>query len=626
MFDFDLNKFLFKNLNAQKRYNRQLNRMFSQGIETKHVDNAVQEATTNIGIGKKSFVIYGEPQSGKTEMMIALTARLLDEGHSIVVVLLNDNVQLLQQNLDRFRGSEIDPTPKDISEILEENIDDKTWIIFCKKNTHDLKNLHDKLYNKSEKVIIDDEADFASPNAKVNRAERTAINHAIYDLLGEKGIYVGVTATPARLDMNNTFDNMTEDWICLAPHKEYVGKDVFFPLDFNKPQFFPNFLPATGDNPTHLREAILNFLINVAYINLFDTDLKNKVQAKGKGNACFSFLIHTSGRTADHRTDEGIANGLFDILSNDTHKLFPKYVERMHTIAAQKYGQSNADDIVKFVLLNRGRKNTSVLNAESKAKRKVSLDLINPITLFTIIIGGNIISRGVTFNNLLGMFFTRDVKHKMQQDTYIQRARMFGNRSQYLKYFQLWIPEQLYLDWHRCFVYHQLSLEAINADKKAPVWISDDRIQPVAPGSIDKRSVVTDSGEMYFAKFNINEDMVKLIKAQNLSEIDKIQKINEIYGEKVLPSYVINFIRLNWYPGHIAIHDIRQVEKATGYHDTLIRPRGVLGGQDYINKFPNAMHHFMIIENTLKEARVVYRYAEKVQFLTNLKKERLLNV
>lgn len=165
-------------------------------------------------------------------MMIVLTAKLLDKGYTVVVVLLNDNVQLLQQNLDRFRQSDIDPTPADISEILEDNIGDKTWIIFCKKNINDLNRLIEKLHSKDDKIVIDDEADFASPNAKVNLDERTAINKAIYNLLGENGAYIGVTATPARLDMNNTFDNMTEDWICFNPHKDYVGKDVFFPIDF----------------------------------------------------------------------------------------------------------------------------------------------------------------------------------------------------------------------------------------------------------------------------------------------------------------------------------------------------------------------------------------------------------
>jgi len=44
-------------------------------------------------------VIYGEPQSGKTEMMICLTARLIDIGANLVIHLLNDSVQLLEQNL-----------------------------------------------------------------------------------------------------------------------------------------------------------------------------------------------------------------------------------------------------------------------------------------------------------------------------------------------------------------------------------------------------------------------------------------------------------------------------------------------------------------------------------------------
>jgi len=82
----------------------------------------------------------------------------------------------------------------------------------------------------------------------------------------------------------------------------------------------------------------------------------------------------------------------------------------------------------------------------------------NPSALFTIVIGGNIVSRGVTFDNLLSMFFTRDSKHKIQQDTYIQRARMFGSRKAHIHYFELTIPDQLYADWHRCFVFHRLAL------------------------------------------------------------------------------------------------------------------------------------------------------------------------
>lgn len=610
----------FRNLNTKNiRYERQQKRMVSQGLQTDNVENTVKEASTNITTTKNSFVIYGEPQCGKTEMMISLTATLLDKGHKIIIVLLNDNLQLLQQNLDRFINSGIDPAPVDISGILTENVGNKTWIIFCKKNIRDLDRLIDKLKGKPKKIIIDDEADFASPNAKVNRNERTAINNAIYKLLDADGIYIGVTATPARLDMNNTFDNMTEDWICFAPHRDYVGKEVFFPIDFKPQEHSINFLPPTGDDPIYLREALLSFFVNAAYINLFDTTLGDYLKLNGQENAHFTFLIHTSGKTADHKIDEQIVNEVIDALSSDTSKHFEKYVKYMHLNASNKYGSDKADDIVIFVLSNIRRKVTEVLNAESKLRKRVSLNLTNPPALFTVVIGGNIISRGITFNNLIGMFFTRDVKHKMQQDTYIQRARMFGNRGTYLKYFELFIPEQLYLDWHRCFVYHQLSLEAIKADRKAPVWISDDRIQPVAPGSIDKRSVVTDAGEMYFAKFTLTEDIATVINDGQLSEIDRLQKIHDIYGDKILPAYVISFIQINSYPGNIALHAIRQVGKDTDYHDTLYRAKGVLGGTD-IDRYPNAVHHFMIITNTRNEARMVYRYVGKVQFLRNFKR------
>jgi hemerythrin len=615
----DINK--FRNLNTKNiRYERQQKRMVSQGLQTDNVENTVNQALTNITTTKNSFVIYGEPQCGKTEMMISLTAALLDKGHRIIIILLNDNLQLLQQNLDRFINSGIDPAPVDVSGISAENIGDKTWIIFSKKNIKDLDRLIDKLKGKPRKIVIDDEADFASPNAKVNKNERTAINNAIYKLLNGDGIYIGVTATPARLDMNNTFDNMTEDWICFAPHRDYVGKEVFFPIDFKPREHYPIFLPPTGDDPAYLREALLSFFVNAAYINQFDTISRDHLKLNGQENAHFTFLIHTSGKTADHKTDEQIVNEVIDALSSDASKHFEKYVEYMHANASNKYGSDKADRIVIFVLCNIRRKVTEVLNAETKSRKRLLLNLINPPALFTVVIGGNIISRGITFNNLLGMFFTRDVKHRMQQDTYIQRARMFGDRGRYLKYFELFMPEQLYLDWHRCFVYHQLSLEAIRADNKAPVWISDQRIQPVAPGSIDKSSVVTDAGEMYFAKFTLNEDIATVVNDEQLSEIDRLQKIHDVCGDKVLPAYVMSFIQINSYPGNIALHPIRHVGKNTDYHDTLYRPKGLLGGMD-IDKHPNAVHHFMIHTNTRDEARMVYRYEGKVQFLRNFKRK-----
>ena len=132
---FDINKFKQTNKPLSQRYEKHLQKLKDLNFITSYIEGTVSGAIANINDGVNSFIIYGAPQSGKTEMMIALTARLLDLGHKIVVILLNDNVGLLEQNLRRFAESDIDPDPKNFKEILDDIIEikDYQWIIFCKK-------------------------------------------------------------------------------------------------------------------------------------------------------------------------------------------------------------------------------------------------------------------------------------------------------------------------------------------------------------------------------------------------------------------------------------------------------------------------------------------------------------
>src|SRR5882724_6487665 len=130
---------LKKETTNNNRYERRLAKLVAANQQVDRIKAVVEGAVSNINASQKSFVIYGEPQSGKTEMMIALTAKLLDNGAKIVVVLLNDSVQLLGQNLERFQRSGLSPSPKKFSEILppEVSIGEHQWVIFCKKNSKD---------------------------------------------------------------------------------------------------------------------------------------------------------------------------------------------------------------------------------------------------------------------------------------------------------------------------------------------------------------------------------------------------------------------------------------------------------------------------------------------------------
>ena len=269
--------------------------------------------------------------------------------------------------------------------------------------------------------MIDDEADYATPNAKINQGTKTKVNERIGKLLGSDGLDIGVTATPARLDLNNTFKNDTAKWVNFPPHSKYTGQDALFPLDKKVPYRLT--LLDQGGNPKEAQDAFVRFLVTVAYLNLYENDGKEKN---------YTMLVHTSGRKLDHETDRVTIETSVQALVDSDSNAFDSLVAQVYSAAQKLYPERDADHLTDYVVANASRVTSVVLN--SKRDRKTAGENATlPSSPFTIIIGGNIVSRGVTFPNLLSMFFTRNVKHKLQQDTYIQRARMFGARGEFLK-------------------------------------------------------------------------------------------------------------------------------------------------------------------------------------------------
>ena len=143
----DIAKFKSK-AKLKGRYERQLQRLQSKKIATGCIEQAVDGTTSNLATAKTvSLVVYGEPQSGKTEMMICLTAKLLDRGHSTIVHLMNDSVDLLAQNLRRFKTAGLSSRPESLSELLQSSrhYNPQELVVFCKKNTHDLDKLIERI-------------------------------------------------------------------------------------------------------------------------------------------------------------------------------------------------------------------------------------------------------------------------------------------------------------------------------------------------------------------------------------------------------------------------------------------------------------------------------------------------
>ncbi|EJJ28681.1 Z1 domain-containing protein [Rhizobium sp. CF142] len=587
----------------------------ARGITTNDIEFTVEGAVKNIKESNtKAFVIFGEPQSGKTEMMIALNARLLDEGCDVIVNLLTDSVDLLMQSLSRFRQAGLSPSPKQFSELPVEarKLKGKQWIIFSKKNARDLEKLKESLRFMKKVIIIDDEADYATPNSKVNIQDRTKINSLIYGLLGENGVYVGVTATPARLDLNNTFDNNTEKWINFKPHAAYVGQDFFFPKNGQVSYRLFTFPAGEGSERVQLRNAIFHFLCGVAE------------QHQRGVTENFSMLVHTSGKMDEHSEDVKVIHETIDVLSDPANANFDGHCAKLLSIS-KEYNPDNPESVVEFVLRNINKNQVFVVN--SRDKKSDIVDLLKPSSLFCFGAGGNIISRGVTFENLLSMYFTRSVKGKFTQDTYIQRARMFGARNRYKEFFQLWIPYDLIENWSKCFAFHKLAVEAIRSGKGAPVWLSDHKTAPTSAASIDRSSVDFEGGEMSFAPFDFDiERFNRLMAKQGISDEEKLIELREALPGDLFPSYVFEYISsdASLDDGSVCFHNAGEFGGAkSNYTDEEIenirRSKGIFSTNEFARgPVPGARHHLKMFYNKHGKARLFYKINGKsVKFMQN---------
>jgi hypothetical protein len=376
---------------------------------------------------------------------------------------------------------------------------------------------------------------------------------------------------------------------------------------------FLHTLPDQGDDPKYLKDAIFRFLVNVAHLNL-------QVNTDGEQN--YSILIHTSGKKADHSNDYKEVVKLFNSLNDESSARYETYYKKIWEMAKELYPDEE-NTITQYIMDNRNRNAIIVMNSETDKNVVDYTSATTPATLFTIVIGGNIVSRGVTFDNLLSMFFTRDVKHKIQQDTYIQRARMFGSRGRYLPYFELCIPEKLYLDWHKCFVFHRLSLAAIHAGKGAPVWLEDTRISAVASSSVDKTTVSLDSGEMSFDMFDYKPYIEEIIESDE-SSINKLTKLASLLGDDAVPGFLIDYIKHFSIKNdeNLAIHPSKTI---AGYKDAdqekIERARSFIGNYELEqDKYPNAIHHIKMLYNANNKARLFYKFNGNIRFIKNLKK------
>jgi hypothetical protein len=398
--------------------------------------------------GKKTVMGLGYVQSGKTTSITALCAAAADRGFTLIVAILGSTILLRDQNRSRVEDKlgldehsyrwvsipefNLKSTSKDISNWLEKDrivfvpviknakVINKVAEIFSSCNFHD-RNI----------LVIDDEADQASLNTKVEQFDESATYTAIKNLRAKlpTHLFVQYTATPyAPLLLPDGDPLMPEDVQFLMPGRGYTGGREFF-IDHS--QEVLRQIPSSDEQnaktmlsalPISLEKAICNYIVGATHLFFQD-----------KSNAPISMLIHSTFKND---------------LQAKYHFLLEKYLAKMKTndnLEESELGQLIQQE--RLYLYNLGVLQMSDDEFWEKVKyiiKEITLWLVNSasevkkikwnLAPFHILIGGNKLDRGFTVEGLTVTYMNRPVSDQI--DTLEQRARAFGYRTNLLPYCQ----------------------------------------------------------------------------------------------------------------------------------------------------------------------------------------------
>ncbi len=437
-------------------------------------------------------LVLGHVQSGKTASFTAVIAKAADVGYRFIIVLsgmnnvlryqtqLRIDEDLIAANLEHWitvTNVEDDfAASTNVNSFLTEKHSTKVLGV-VKKNSARLKRLYRWLTGARPEVlracpvlIIDDEADQASPNSHPKPDERTKINEWIVKLLADlpKAAYVGYTATPfANLFIDPTLpeDLYPRDFIVDLPRGNgYFGAEQLFgraPLDetedpvdgLNVVRLVPEAEGAQLKPPNRdarftfvpdivptLREAMLYFWMAAA-----------ARRVRGQRGKHASMLIHTTQYAAVHRNAKGVADAFQNAVLKQLQKGDAALIAELEALWLREQAALPSEDLgLKPVAFGdlMGHLAAVVKLTETKVENGTSptLDRVDyqPDAdgngRIYIVIGGNVLSRGLTLEGLTVSFFIRSAS---AYDTLLQMGRWFGYRPGYSDLARVWMTQEL---------------------------------------------------------------------------------------------------------------------------------------------------------------------------------------
>ena len=442
------------------------------------VDDFMEKLSQTEPKTAQNVLLLGNVQSGKTAQVLGILSALADRDFKLFIYLTTDSVDLQQQTLKRAEKS------LDKFIILSEN-DDSSFmqvmkannpiLVVIKKNARVLKRWRNLFASQSSLkgyplVIVDDEADAASLNTNADKPDKdvSTINKLLNDIKNSccQSLFIQLTATPQSLLLQHEESDWQPEFIhFFEAGEKYIGGNFVFS---DPPSYIVRFIDSelddmkdeSGEIAEGAKQALLSFLITCAEFALCD-----------KTNC--NFALHPSYKIQDHQAfSKKIQAFLNDLVQavNNGEDLAGSFKESYLDLQKTKPDIHHFDEIYEKLtaLLENQQISTLVINSQTEA----DFDLEKG---FNIIIGGNVIGRGLTIPKLQTVYYSRTAK-KPNADTFWQHSRIFGyDRDKSL--LRLYIPSDVY---HFFVQLNQANNLIIEQAKK-----SDGNIQVIYPKNIN---------------------------------------------------------------------------------------------------------------------------------------------
>lgn len=432
----------------------------------------------NIGEFKKTGIVIGKVQSGKTSNFIALLALAFDNGYNLAVVIGGNTTELLTQNVNRIkksfnvgvdklkvlhsRDNHNEITPEKIKGFIDNG--NKVLIVTLKaakkNNEKHMKRVSqlfdDDVMANETTLIIDDEGDQATLNAKANVKEsdiekKVSETYKVAIEIKEKikrHCFISITATPQANILIKTSDKLSPDFgQLIKPGNGYCGLSVFHGEEQDK---YVKVIP--DDEDTLLDED--GGVPNSFYKSLSAFYVSNAIRKSRGDNGIHSMLIHPSVRRYDHamvqkKVDSLLSNWRKIIRLGKEDVAYQMSLKQYFLDAYEMYVSEGVitkpfsdieDTIFDCVKMSSDALvfNSDQINAGSNAD------------LYTtrIYLGGAILDRGITIKGLTITYITRRAKSYQNVDNTEQRARWFGYKnvpfySDYIDVCRVWARKSI---------------------------------------------------------------------------------------------------------------------------------------------------------------------------------------